>query len=211
MRAIRLLAARVPAEQRRRGSSAATSAVEEARAVEMVRDRPVVIARRGGAQAEHAGDRAEGGKTGKQAAAGEEGHGLIVDQAPRTSGTPSARAAVTSSLSSVASGNAFALGKLKIDGVVEGQTIVPRARTSISANVVAASAGSSSGELQIERREARSLLCRRSPRPLSEQHRCSEFRTTRCSRRREIVFVDHEPESQVQRGVIISSGKNQQP
>ena len=53
--------------------------VEEAHAVEMVRDRAVVVARRGGAQAENAGDCAERGKSGEQAAAGEEGHGVTQD------------------------------------------------------------------------------------------------------------------------------------
>jgi hypothetical protein len=54
-----------------------TVQVEKARAVEMVRNWPVILARRGGAQAEYARDRAEGSETGKQAAAGEEGHGVI--------------------------------------------------------------------------------------------------------------------------------------
>src|ERR1044072_7389072 len=48
--------------------------VEEARAVEMIRDGAVVVARRGGAQSEDARDRPDRGETGEQAAAGEEGH-----------------------------------------------------------------------------------------------------------------------------------------
>jgi hypothetical protein len=49
--------------------------IEEMYAVKVVRDRAGVVAGGCGAQAENARDRAEGGKSSKQAAAGEAGHG----------------------------------------------------------------------------------------------------------------------------------------
>src|SRR5438128_2674372 len=51
--------------------------VEKPRAVEMIRHRPVIIARRSCADAEYARDRAKRGGSGEQAAAGEKGHGNL--------------------------------------------------------------------------------------------------------------------------------------
>src|SRR5947209_4632907 len=49
--------------------------IEEARPVEVIRHRAVIVTRGSGAQAQHAHNRSEGGKSGEQSAAGEERHG----------------------------------------------------------------------------------------------------------------------------------------
>src|SRR5215213_1737591 len=69
-----LLSRAIPAQQRRKALRWRAMGIEEARAVEVIRHRSVIVTRRRGAQAEHAYNRAEGGEPGKQTAAGEQGH-----------------------------------------------------------------------------------------------------------------------------------------
>ena len=165
-----LLAPHVPAHQRREALRRRRVRIEEARAVEMVRHRAVIVARRGGAQAEHACDRRDGGETGKQAAAGKQAHDWLSEQrrAECARRVPHA----IKSTSSVASGNLFASCQLQIHGIIEGQTMAPRQIENL---------GFVRSRLHHYREERKSIeRVRRqrfgySPPPFTHQHRIPDF------------------------------------
>src|SRR5256885_398214 len=96
--------------------------IEEARAVEMIRDRAVVVPRRSGAQPQHADNRAEGGETGKQAAAGEQRHDFTrhassVRNGPNAFSTRCKYQPIVQGCES----NVFAVGQFKVGRIINGE------------------------------------------------------------------------------------------
>jgi hypothetical protein len=105
--------------------------VKKTRAVEVIRDRPIIVAGCGRADPEHARDRSESGESGKQAAAGEKGHRLYRIGSRSHELYVLAASGIDKFMVQSCKREALALRQLKVCGVVESKSVLSRERKHI--------------------------------------------------------------------------------